>query len=74
MREKHGAQVHRLVEDVGGYAILVNVRDHDQLRELLEPLPITTFVNYQIIPLGTLEGHKKHLADLGHSIPFEAPR
>jgi muconolactone delta-isomerase len=74
MREQHGAQVYRLVEDVGGYAILVNVRDHDQLRELLEPLPITTFVNYQIIPLGTLEGHKKHLKDLGHNIPFEAPR
>jgi muconolactone delta-isomerase len=74
MSEQHGAQVYRLVEDVGGYAIFVNVRDHDQLRELLEPLPITTFVNYQIIPLGTMGGHKKHLADLGHNISFEAPR
>ena len=61
------------MEDVGGYAILVSVTDHDQLRALLEPLPITTFVNYQILPRGTLEGHKKQLRDLGHNIPFEAP-
>ncbi len=74
MREEHGAQVYRLVEDVGGYAILVSVTDHDQLRALLEPLPITTFVNYQILPLGTLEGHKKHLKDLGHKISFEVPK
>ncbi len=71
MCKEHGAQVYRLVEDICGYAILVNVSDHDQLRELLEPLPITVYVNYQIIPLGTLQGHRKHLVDLGHDIPFE---
>jgi hypothetical protein len=71
LRDKHGAQVYRLVEDVVGYAILVNVRDHDMLRELLEPLPITTYVNYQIIPLGTLARHRKHIEDLGLNVPFD---
>lgn len=71
MQREHGAQVYRLVEDICGYAILLNVSDHDQLRALLEPLPITEHVNYQIIPLGTIGGHQKHLVDLGHDIPFE---
>lgn len=71
MREKHGAQVYRLVEDVVGYAILATVRDNDMLRELLEPLPITTYVNYQIIPLGTLAKHQQHIAELGLNVPFE---
>ena len=71
MREQHGAQVYRLVEDVVGYAILISVTDNDMLRALLEPLPITTYVNYEIIPLGTLERHKRHIADLGLNVPFE---
>ena len=68
--EKFGAVIHRLVEDVAGYAILINVESNDQIREILEPLPITLFVNYQIFPLGTLTGHRKHVADLGLSDPF----
>ena len=59
-----------LVEDIAGYAILINIENHDQIRALLEPLPITTFVNYQIIPLGTLEGHSRHIRDLGLKDPF----
>jgi hypothetical protein len=70
--EKYGAIIHRLVEDVAGYAILINVESNDQIREILEPLPITLFVNYQIFPLGTLTGHRKHIADLGLSDPFRA--
>jgi hypothetical protein len=70
IREKYGAIVHRLVEDVAGYAILINVESNDQLREILEPLPITLFVNYQIMPLGTLSGHRKHVRDLGLNDPF----
>ncbi len=68
--ETYGAVIHRLVEDVAGYAILINVESNDQIREILEPLPITLFVNYQIFPLGTLTGHRKHVADLGLSDPF----
>lgn len=71
--EKYGAIVHRLVADVAGYAILVNVESNDQLREILEPLPITTYVNYEILPLGTLGGHKKHIAELGYADPFRQP-
>lgn len=69
---KYGAVIHRLVEDVAGYAILINVESNDQIREILEPLPITLFVNYQIFPLGTLSGHRKHVADLGLNDPFRA--
>lgn len=69
--KKYGAIIHRLVEDVAGYAILINVESNDQIREILEPLPITTFVNYQIFPLGTLEGHRKHILDLGLNDPFQ---
>ena len=72
MRDKYGAIVHRLVEDVAGYAILINVESNDQIREVLEPLPITTFVNYQIFPLGTLAGHRRHIQDLGLNDPFRA--
>ncbi len=70
LRDEHGALVHRLVEDIAGYAILINIENHDQIRKLLEPLPITTFVNYQVIPLGTLEGHSEHIQDLGLKDPF----
>jgi hypothetical protein len=71
--DKYGAIIHRLVEDVAGYAILINVESNDQIREILEPLPITTFVNYEIRPLGTLAGHRKHIQDLGYGDPFQKP-
>lgn len=74
VRDEHGAQVYRLVEDVVGYAILISIENNDALRAVLEPLPITTYVNYEIIPLGTLERHKQHIADLGLDVPFEAPK
>ncbi len=70
IQKRYGAIVHRLVADVAGYAILVNVESNDQLREILEPLPITTYVNYEILPLGTLAGHQKHIKDLGYVDPF----
>lgn len=68
--EKYGAMVHRLVEDIAGYAILVDIESHDQIREMLEPLPITTFVNYEIKPLGTLGAHSQHIRNLGLNDPF----
>jgi hypothetical protein len=70
IRKKYGAQVHRLVEDIAGYAILINVESNDQIRQILEPLPITLFVNYQIMPLGTLQGHSQHIKDLGLEDPL----
>ncbi len=70
IKARYGATVHRLVEDVAGYAILINVESNDQLRQILEPLPITLFVNYEIMPLGTLTGHRGHIHDLGLSDPF----
>ena len=70
LRDEHGALVHRLVEDVAGYAILLDVESNDQLRELLEPLPITEYVNYEISPLGSMDGHKKHIGNLGLKDPF----
>jgi muconolactone delta-isomerase len=70
LRDDHGALVHRLVEDVAGYAILVSVDSNDQLREFLEPLPITPYVHYEISPLGSLEAHSKHIQKLGLPDPF----
>ena len=67
---EHGAMVHRLVEDIAGYAILVDVESNDRIRTLLEPLPITTYVNYEILPLGSMSGHERHIRALGHDIPF----
>lgn len=63
-------QVFTLVEDVIGYAILLNATSHDQIRSVLEPLALTGYANYEIMPLGTLEGHRTHLKDLGHQIEF----
>ncbi len=70
LREEHGAMVHRLVEDIAGYAILIDVESNDQIRALLEPLPITTYVNYEISPLGTLGEHQQHIRALGLDDPF----
>ncbi len=70
LREEHGAMVHRLVEDIAGYAILIDVESNDQIRTLLEPLPITTYVNYEILPLGTMGGHEQHIEALGLDVPF----
>ena len=69
--EEHGAMVHRLVEDIAGYAILIDVDSNDQIRTLLEPLPITTYVNYEILPLGTIGGHERHIQALGLEVPFD---
>ena len=68
--EEHGAMVHRLVEDIAGYAILIDVDSNDRIRTLLEPLPITTYVNYEILPLGSMGGHERHIRALGHEIDF----
>ena len=70
LREEHGAMAHRLVEDIAGYAILIDVESNDQIRTLLEPLPITTYVNYEISPLGTLSEHQQHIRALGYEDPF----
>ncbi len=67
---EHGALVHRLVEDIAGYAILIDVESNDQIRTLLEPLPITTYVNYEILPLGTMGEHQQHISALGLDVPF----
>ena len=72
LRDDYGAIVHRLVEDIAGYAILIDVESNDQIRALLEPLPITAFVNYEIRPLGSLEGHSRHIRELGLKDPFQS--
>ena len=69
--DEHGAMVHRLVEDIAGYAILIDVESNDRIRTLLEPLPITTYVNYEILPLGTIGGHERHIQALGLEVPFD---
>ena len=53
LSEDHRAMVHRLVEDIAGFAILIDVESNGRFRTLLEPLSITTYVNDNIFPLGT---------------------
>ena len=82
--DEHGAMVHRLVDrrlcdpdrrrrrdGIAGYAILIDVDSNDRIRTLLEPLPITTYVNYEILPLGTIGGHERHIQALGLEVPFD---
>jgi len=61
-------QVYTLVQDVMSYAILMNAQNHDEIRSVLEPLSITGYCHYEIMPLGTLSGHGAHLKALGHEI------
>ena len=64
IRDKYGAIVHRLVEDVAGYSILINVENHDQIREVLKPLPDYDLRQLPDFPRGTLSGHRRHIQEL----------
>ena len=70
LAQSEDIQIFTLVEDVIGYAILLNASSHDQIRSVLEPLALTGHANYEIMPLGTLDGHRAHLKNLGHQIEF----
>jgi len=67
LRDEYGAQVHGLVEDQVGYVIVVSVARHDELRRILDAIPLSKKrqVRIQVAPIFTLEGEKVALKAAG---------
>lgn len=67
LRDEYGAQVHRLVEDQVGYVIVVSVARHDELRKILDAIPLSKKrqVKIQVAPIFTLPGEKAALKAAG---------
>jgi hypothetical protein len=57
LRRQGKAEVYEIIEDNGaGYAVFLDVADHDELMMILFSNPIGNWGEYQVLPLGTLEG------------------
>ena len=57
LRDEGKAEVYEIVEDNGaGFAIFLDVDDHDELMAILFRNPLGSWGEYQVYPLGTLEG------------------
>lgn len=66
LREKMNAEVYTLVEDDGyGFAILIDVKTHDELMAELFKNPLGRWGTYQVYPLGTLEGEREAMEAIG---------
>ena len=66
LREERGAEVFTLVEDDGyGFAVLIDVESHDELMAELFKNPLGNWGNYQVFPLGTLEGERRAMEAIG---------
>jgi muconolactone delta-isomerase len=57
LRRQGKAEVYEIIEDNGaGWAVFLDVADHDELMMILFSNPIGNWGDYQVFPLGTLEG------------------
>ena len=57
LRDVGKAEVYEIIEDNGaGFAVFLDVDDHDELMEILFKNPLGNWGEYQVLPLGTLEG------------------
>ncbi len=66
LREKMNAEVYTLVEDDGcGFAILIDVKTHDELMAELFKNPLGRWGTYRVYPLGTLEGEREAMEAIG---------
>ena len=66
LKDSGRAEVYTLVEDDGyGFAVLVDVADHDELMEILFRNPLGRWGEYQVFPLGTLEGERRATEKIG---------
>lgn len=66
LKESGRAEVYTLVEDDGyGFVILVDVSDHDELMEILFRNPLGRWGEYQVFPLGTIEGERRAMEKIG---------
>ena len=51
------AYVYEIIEDNGaGFAVFLDVDNHDELMAILFKNPLGNWGEYQVLPLGTLEG------------------
>lgn len=57
LRDVGKAEVYEIIEDNGaGFAVFLDVDDHDELMAILFKNPLGNWGEYQVLPLGTLEG------------------
>jgi hypothetical protein len=66
LRDSGRAEIYTLIEDDGyGFAILIDVADHDELMGILFENPFGRWGEYQVLPLGTLEGERRAMENIG---------
>lgn len=57
LKNQGRAEVYEIIEDNGaGWAVFLDVRDHDELMLILFSNPVGNWGSYQVYPLGSLEG------------------
>ena len=57
LRRQGKAEVYEIIEDNGaGFVVFLDVANHDELMMILFSNPIGNWGDYQVFPLGTLEG------------------
>ena len=57
LRDIGKAEVYEIIEDSGaGIAVFLDVDNHDELMAILFKNPLGNWGEYQVLPLGTLEG------------------
>jgi|SRR5262245_5156969 muconolactone delta-isomerase len=57
LRRQGKAEVYEIIEDNGaGFVVFLDVADHDELMMILFSNPIGNWGDYQVFPLGTLDG------------------
>ena len=66
LKDAGRAEVYTLIEDDGyGFAILIDVDDHDELMGILFESPIGRWGEFQVMPLGTLDGERRAMEAIG---------
>lgn len=66
LREQGKAEVYEIIEDSGaGFAVFLDVESHDELMTILFRNPIGSWGEYQVFPLGTLEGETRAMREAG---------
>lgn len=66
LRDAGKADVYEIVEDNGcGWAVFLEVESHDELMAILFANPIGRWGEYEVLPLGTLDGEARAIAGAG---------
>lgn len=66
LRDEGRAEVYEIIEDNGaGFAVFIDVEDHDELMTVLFRNPGGSWGSYEVYPLGTLEGETRAMREAG---------